>query len=280
MTKQTNIKVYETAIDLLEECGKQPFDAAWAGYRSSHNEQNDSGAKWYGSDSYDHAKSLALHGWEKGLKDISGKIAVVTSEFPARVTLKDICGNVPDIGRFLANMPDCMNRRVHSESARKPIVSIMVNASYSGSISAEHIMNYGAAIACLVDSLENAGYSVMLRASSTSLNYEGVNQGFIINVKNHGEYLDMGKVAFFLAHPSFLRRIAFAHWEVNNTKASLYSGYGMISDIPKDMQEDAVYFGKQGSLCDCASMEGALKSVMRKLKEQRPDMLEDTAMAA
>jgi hypothetical protein len=167
-----------------------------------------------------------------------------------------------------------MNHKVVNQAAQAPCIDIVMNCSYSGAIDAKHIMNYGAAIASYIDALEASGYSVSLAIGAASETYQSnIEQGCVINLKTQGEALDLGKLAFFIAHPSFLRRLAFAQWEVFNTKDDLINGYGKVCDFPQNLQGQ-VYFGKATSLSSCATLQGAIEHVQRVINAQMPELLQ------
>ena len=272
MTKE-NIKIYETVSEFIAACDK-PVDPTWAG--SKRSSRGDRGNNWHGTSSYEEAVKLAVYGWEKGLSQMNDGIAKIQKETTGKVTIKSIAGSHPDVARFIAGMPDCMNTRVYSDAAKKPCIDIAISASYSASIRADQIMNYGIAVASLIDDLESNGYSIQLAVASISINHSNVNQGCLIKIKNHGEAMDMGKLVYFIAHPSFLRRLAFSHWEANNTQSDLYDGYGTIADLPKNIQGD-LYFGKESNLSKCNDINSAIEYVQSVVTKQMPDLIDREA---
>lgn len=266
---KTDIKTYETVSEFIDACN-QPIDPTWAG--SNRSSRGETGG-WHGTKTYEEAVKLATYGWETGLKQMNDGIAKIQKETLGRVMVKSVAGSHPDVARFISGMPDCMNTRVYSDSAKKPCIDIAINASYSASIKPDQIMNYGIAVASLIDDLESNGYSIQLAVASTSINHSNVNQGCLIRIKNHGESMDIGKLVYFIAHPSFLRRLAFSHWEANNKQSDLSYGYGTIADLPKPMQGD-LYFGKEGSLSKCNDIRAAVDYVQSVVRAQMPDLID------
>lgn len=276
MSKE-RIEIHDSVESFIKFCDNQP-NKTWEGKSRSSNQKGNTG--WYGNVSYDGAKALALNGWDKGLKDISERMAQITKECHGKVTLKSIAGSHPDVARFIAGMPDCMNRRIYSDAAKKPCLDIVLNQSYSASVKSSDIMNYGAAIASFIDQLENSGYSISLSIAAVSTTYGTyINNGFLLHLKNQGEALDIGKLVYFIAHTSMLRRLGFAHWEVQCNYDELAGGYGCIVDLPKHMQGD-LYFGKEGNLSQCNTIDSALEYVKQQVTKQMPDLLDGIQEAA
>lgn len=273
-TQKTDIRHYDNITKFLEACDK-PVDDSWSEHtRSSRQEgKRDS---WYGNVTYDGAKQMALYGWDKGLAKISESMARINKVCERRVMGKHVAGSHPDVARFIAGMPDCMNRRMASDAAKKPCLDIVLNTSYSCAVMPNDIINYGAAIASVIDELENTGYSISLVAGALSNNNDNVHTGCFINIKQQGEAMDIGKLVYFIAHTSFFRRLCFSHWEANNRYSALSNGYGVICDLPRHMQGD-LYFGRQSDLSKCGTMEGALEFVKSKVSQQLPDLLDQAA---
>lgn len=282
---QTIVKNFQTVESFLEFCAADPRpETGWAteasngmGRTRSSREVND--GKFSGVKTFGQAVDLAKGGWKEGLAMIAEKTGIITTG-KARYRDHDVCGDLPDIGRFLAGSPVCMTRRRIQESTRRPIVELVLNATFSCRIKAQAIKNYGAAVATVIDELENAGFSVALKAGcSTYSRYSGgsltvVN---IVDVKKAGEAMELDRMIFFTAHPSFLRRLSFAFFEnVVDHESKIDFGYGVPVELPKgEIAEDAVHFTERenGSLnSNCATMQTALEYVKRKVKQARPEI--------
>ena len=263
-----DIRHYDTIHDFINACNA-PAKHDWT-YRPS---KDDGSKDFTGTHTYKEAENLASNGWEHGLKQITNNLSLINKTVEGGEIIKSIAGSHPDIARFIAGMPDCMNRRVITDSAKKPCLDIVLNGSYGSKISTTQIINYGSAIASIIDDLENSGYSISLTVSATTLPAYKNNYGCMLNLKQQGESMDIGKLIFFIAHPSFLRRLAFSHWETQVTLEALTLRYGKISDLPKNLQGD-IYFGKHSDLSSCNTMQGAITYVKETIKRQIPDLLQ------
>lgn len=167
----------------------------------------------YKTRDFDHALQLAKFGWHEGADRVHYGLAALLAYTGGGVSpwRYDMAGDVPDVPRYLAGVPDCMKRRTR-QNGNKPIVHIMLNTALSGSADYEQIMNYGIAIAGLVDYLENHGRRVELDrvgivSDGGSLGGVWSMQGW--KVKRAEEPLDLAATAFATAHPSSHRRLVW-----------------------------------------------------------------------
>ncbi len=236
---------------------------------------------FYKSKSFKECLDYAVKGWPEGLEKVKQKIGLAKSTGRSKMNINCVAGGRPDIGRFLAGMPDCMTRRVIQEGMKRPMIDIVINACYSGGIDGEIIMNYGAAIAVVIDELESNGYSVGLYVGAAN-DHTNRDESFgaLIEVKKAGEIMDMERLVFFAAHPSFLRRFMFGYWETKYEERGFQWGYGKISEIkPENMPEDSIYFGCQDPALNraCHSVETARQFIRNRIFAQRPDMIDMAA---
>ncbi len=249
---------------------------------SDRKSKSDRG-EWAGTRDWQTAVDYAVKGWPEGMKKVTAKIGLNRALEKSKVREYDVFGERPEIGRFLSGVPVCMVRRVIKQSTRRPIVDIVINASYSSRVSADTIMNYGAAIAIVIDELEEQGFSVGLYvgAANEYKAEDGNNYGVLVDVKKSGEHMDLERMIFFTANPAFLRRMVFAYWETKYEGTSSFRyGYGRIDEMKKDnYPEDSVYFGMQDGELNrrCNTVEGARDFIRERVFKQRPDMIEGIA---
>ncbi len=234
--------------------------------------------EFYHSRSFGECTDYAVKGWPEGLDKVSSQMGLCRSTGRSKINIYDVCGETPHIGRFLSGAPDSMTRRVIREGHKRPIIDIVINACYSYGIDAEYIMNYGAAIAVVIDELENKGYSVGLYVgAANSADNAGETYGALIEVKKAGEIMDMDRLIFFTAHPSFLRRLMFGYWETKYVESGFAWGYGEIGEIENsNMPEGSIYFGMQdlNLTKNCATIDKGRQFIWDRIKSQRPDMVE------
>lgn len=223
----------------------------------------DLGAGWEGS------KSLAHKGWSEGadlVRSIASRImAKPTSERAPRWGY-DVAGDIPDVGRFMAGRPDNMRRR-RKTFGQSPIITICVNQSVSGGTSAEAFKNYGAALLATIDQIEASGRRVELWSGFAALlgNRRDKLASVLTRIKAADEPVDLGALAFGVAHPAFFRRLGFAILERTPRDHETW-GYGscgnwtgsddLIEGPETALMIDGLGHGNDGK---CATIEGAMK---------------------
>ncbi len=221
------------------------------------------------------AVDLASKGWPEGLDKLTKKLDLCLGKGRSRYRMNDVAGDYPDIGRFLGGVPDSMSRRVINEGLKRPIIDIILNVSFAGNINPKSIINYGAALTSVMDELENAGFRVGVKICMVAENDKQT--GFLITIKTPSEALELDRMVYFMAHPSFLRALGVSFLE--RTVPGIGHGYG----YPKDLEgeDDSLYFGKPSNLnSDCSSLERARDYVKGIIRTARPDLFNDAIEAA
>jgi len=203
-----------------------------------------------GTEDFASAVTIARHGWPEGarrVRDIAGGLQHnLEAHIVKQASYYDIEGADVNVGRYLDGNPDCMINFRKAERTGSPVVTISVNASLGGGHGTDIIEARGAAIAALVDLMEMAGVRVELWAGSLTQGRSKTDTyAQRVCIKQANDALDIDRVAFCLAHPSFLRRLSFAERDLcsddTQRKAMGYGkfdgGYGMaIEIIDPDMQ--------------------------------------------
>lgn len=198
---------------------------------------NSSDSDWDMNAGWQGALKLARDGWEQGMTKLQFESATIQQAASLKTKVMSFAGEYPDVARFCAGEPAHM---VQHKRISKPVVNLIVNVCCSGSIAASSFAAYGAAVATLIDQLENEGHRVELDVVGVN-GHKGKGMRSICGwkVKRAGDALDLNAVAFSIAHPAAFRRIMFAMWE--RLPASWYtSGYGRVAALT---QEDAEAIG-------------------------------------
>lgn len=136
-------------------------------------------------------------------------------------------GYVPDVKAYLEGNPLSMLNR---ENPKRKRIDIYYNSANLAKVSTEQIFNRGAITLCLVEILENLGFSVGLNIFTMSSEGKEIHYAKF-HLKKNGERLNIQKLYFPLCNPSFLRRLCFRLKEVtpNITNGWTY-GYGSTCD--------------------------------------------------
>jgi hypothetical protein len=171
-----------------------------------------------GTASYTEAHTLATRGWAEGRKAVAAMSARIV--LPGTVVkpepYMDVVGDGGiDIGAACIGLPECMHAWRESEQTDKrqrgPVIRIAFNPAVSGGIDAETVILRGAAVAALVDALEEGGRRVELVIEKINHNDStGTDFQITIPLKAADSAAQPDQIAFALLHPSMNRRILFS----------------------------------------------------------------------
>lgn len=197
-----------------------------ASSREYHESSWDLGAGWQG------ALKLAQDGWPEGMRMVEAAAAEILPNARTSTLRYDVAGEFPDVARFAAGDPFNMisHRR---QKDNHPVVHLIVNVCCSGSISAKQFAAYGGAVTALVDQIENTKRRVELDVVAINSHQGKGRSRMGWKVKRASDGLDIGAIAFSLAHPAAFRRLIFGMWERTPRSFEDY-GYGTVADITPD----------------------------------------------
>lgn len=223
----------------LHDLRTKPTNPKWKKCASSMNDMSD---EWYGTHSLDEAIHLA----EQGVPALREKLfAAVTRQKMEAAPIWDVApvGVFPCIPTHAAGLADNMFLPMDSGmTAPKPIVRIYMNVSAGAHTKPEQIINRGAAIVNLIDTIEADNtrrvelVAVLNNYNTEKKEYRNL---FSVVVKRSDEHLDWGRVSYALAHPSFLRRLMF---RVQEIVSHVYDDcYGMPQDYPDAYPDADIY---------------------------------------
>lgn len=207
---------------------------------------------WYGTDTYEEAIDLAKNGWEKGqkiIKKISSPIVDKLMTVIPRIKIThDRAGDDVNIPAFIANIPDHWdkyNLETHQGPGKKQLRFAISNDG-SGGVGSIHFLMKGIAITALIAALEASEIPVELYVTiGTAKSYGGTmpNHYTLTLIKEAGKVLDLKRISYACAHPSYLRRLWFGYCEMLPKKvrdAYGYSGggYGCPHDLSDKEQRE------------------------------------------
>jgi hypothetical protein len=180
-----------------------------AGVSTSRNSTDSSLFRTCGT--LDDAAKLALNGWPEGRARVAAISAEIRETIRREVTAAgwefDVAGAVPDVARYLAGEPENMLTPADVPTPAR-VVRIVANIGTRCGVSAEAMIERGAATCALVDCLEAAGVRAEIVAASRCEGRE--HHTTTITIKLPEEPLDVDRVAFMLCHPAALRRLQFS----------------------------------------------------------------------
>jgi hypothetical protein len=177
---------------------------------------------WHGTYSFEDTLGLISNGWPEG-RAIVGRYTqeygkIWQKFFPSQdygnhfqpstqgaIPLVDqvIIGNPENMLEFFPD--ESLSDKFTGNKLQRMLVSCIVHCG----ISIETILQRGALIAALINSMELAGFNIELNLSWKTTS-GGMTMLPSLTLKNFQDRLDTDKLAFCLAHSSMLRRVIFA----------------------------------------------------------------------
>jgi hypothetical protein len=239
--KRQDVAYFESGAAYAEEANKRADKAA--------GESQSAPKSWNGNVTFDEAVRMGRDGWPEGRDRVTQLTGNLVASIAGRICreewVTDCEGSYVDLGLFVAREPEYWVRpeEVYSEtgSARRH-VRILYNGTVSAGVDPDVIEARGAAIAALADLLELAGNAVTVDLVFTvddgQIEERKRGKTQFIALKPATERADLGKLMFWLAHPSALRRLGFAYWEGYNTADRdawgfwSHRGYGHLTTGP------------------------------------------------
>jgi hypothetical protein len=252
----------------------------WKGRRASRDEsdKNQKSNPWSGTATWQQAVDMATRtGWPEGRKLLSEMLVAISPRpEPYRTLEYSVAGAFPMVPNYCAGDPECMVIDPGSDLRHaKPIIRIDYNHWVSAYVTPKDMMLRGAAIISLADSLERTGFSVELRIVGNSRShYSSKEFRYSIVYKRAGEILDLDRAAFAIAHPSSMRRLAFAILEQHYECEQAFSvGYGQPMYESNDKSSDAIFVpGSRGGETPesaKAAVEKAAERLLTEIQENR-----------
>lgn len=245
------------------------------------NESESASVGFTGTRSFDEAMNLMIYGDEGTLKEVlkeQSKIKI--SNLLGNVTNRqryenNLYGCVPNVPNCLMNIPYNMINSIKDRPSHK-IVNIFLNMDCTAWVSQNDILKAGVKYLTIIDLLEKHGYRCNLYAGVSSEKYNH-NFYMLVRVKTDREPLNLKKICFTIANPSFLRRMYFRWCEVFDFPHDITDGYGhsvgtytCVEDFKKNIKDDFIiwcYQDEETRRCD-------IQTVIKRLKEKGIDLIE------
>ncbi|MGN1370980.1 MAG: hypothetical protein ACI4XM_01685 [Candidatus Coprovivens sp.] len=138
-------------------------------------------------------------------------------------TVRTVAGGHLNVPAYSAGNPLCYETE---ERVVKPkFVRIHITLSYYWGTTKKQVLHRAIIITNILKALENAGYSVDLNAFELS-EEENELVYIVVQIKRHGEKMNMSTLYKSLCHVEFLRRILFRVLETLDVTEDWYHGYG------------------------------------------------------
>lgn len=225
--------------------------------------------------SLEEAYDLMIHGDNELYKQIKDTVKSLNiDKILGNVVKKSslynsVVGFQPNVPNFLKGIPTDMIAEKQNKKSQK-ILNIVINVTVSARVRAEDIIKAGAYYYTVIDLLEKSGYRCNVYSMANFETYSD-NGYMLVKVKTDREPFNKEKVAFVIAHPSFLRRINFKWTESCNCKGEpTDDSYGRpITDdmkiknvLSKELKADFIVWSMQ------EDYKVDIEKIIEKLKKQ------------
>lgn len=190
------------------------------------------------------AVKFSDEGWQEARPQIDKMLAEVQEQVGERfsqVTRVQIglAGGGVHMGRYLAGRPDCMVGFRRQPSTRHGrMVRVVYDFGANGSTHSETMLKRGAIVAVLIDTLATLGLSVELVGETTVKIGDKGTHTTLVTLHDAKEHMDINALAYAVAHPSMLRRLAFAVREMSEFGVKAISSHGHGKSVPITMAEE------------------------------------------
>lgn len=234
MAKQSKandiIEYFDSPITFVETINKRERNKAStkAGAKSSQREGEEAEI-FTGTQNYEEANSLFYTGVEDDIKLLDEQIKINMQNYDQKTTSRynfDYVGGGYSLGRYLANCPSCMVRRVKVKR-QKPTISIMYNFSVDFSVKKDTILKVNSKLLSAIKIIEQKGIKVNLYVLGASKHYTQ-KLFMLVKVKDATTPINLATMSYVLIHPSFARRHWFKWVETVSGLKRFCSGYGNI----------------------------------------------------
>jgi hypothetical protein len=228
------VRTFNTLESLVE---RAELDAPGTLGRSSRER-----GSWSGTQTFDEAVELSRTGYNEVRPEVDTCVNEVMTklidvELQTPIYLHDVNGPGFDIDRFCDGDPECFFDTVEIPDDGNKVVVILIDCMYDSAVSHESIIRRGSAVTALIEVLTRVGYQCEVWTEATI--YGGGSRGgkvfrhsLLTRVKEAGQELDVDRLMYPMAHPSFFRRIVFGAQEVETdtvrkaTHCFIGGGYG------------------------------------------------------
>lgn len=194
--------------------------------RNGRNNPNSPRKGFHGVESYSEACELAVSGYMRPVKKMVISTKNIKSVQKKRNVIRNqVVGYAPNVPNAIMGLPTSM---INTEAKRMPIKVIRIKYlnAYNSWVSTEDAEEAGTRLLSAVASLENDGYRVEI--DCINLTWSNANRNnyayLATRIKDAQQPIDVKRLAYPLAHPSYFRVLVF-RWMETSKCPDL--GYGL-----------------------------------------------------
>lgn len=252
--KKVIFEKYKTLNDLLSTIEERPLNSVFKGQSLKSVDTSSEYKGFSGTSSYSDAMDLMLTGFSDPLEEMKREIVKIDkmSSTTKQKEFLNVVGRVAHVPNAIIGIPLSMIDKERRKETTKTI-HLLYGFSALGSAKPKDLIKGGTNFIGLVNSLEKQGFRVkidIVRCTTT----ESTAIGYICNVKEYSQKLNLLKLCFPLVHPSMLRRISFKWCETipELEDNGFRHGYGasLIARLDFDMEKEKEFLKDAGILND------------------------------
>lgn len=169
-----------------------------------------------GTSTHKEADELLINGDTFTAKIIEGCNKNKRFERTTNTIKQDFCGFVPNVGAVVSGSPINMYNVKQTTYRNTKVLNLVYFIGASYNVKTKELCAAGAKLLNVVNTLEAQGYRINLFAARCVIPaINGKNQknsllNLAVKIKDSGKHLNITKIAYPVAHPSFFRRHCFA----------------------------------------------------------------------
>lgn len=180
-----------------------------------YNEEPEGFADFYGTETHKEADNLLINGDSFTAKTIDSCVSDRKFDRTTNTIKQDFCGFVPNVGAVVSGSPINMYNVKQTTYRSTKVLNLIYFIGAHCAVKTKELTAAGAKLLNVINTLEAHGYRVNLfaarcvipiingkRQSNSRLN-------LAIKIKDSGKHLNITKIAYPVAHPSFFRRHCF-----------------------------------------------------------------------
>ena len=219
------------------------------------------GESFTGTASYDESEERMMRGDSELQKKIEEAGVAQTrikvqKQVQRRQTYSSVVGAIPNVPAYISGAPNSMiSQRL--VKTKKKVLNIGYSMTACGGVNKDDIIKASAKIVSAIFNIEASGVRVNLFTLFCAKKKSHI-IGLSLKVKDSSRKIDTLRMAYPLAHSSFLRRQCFRWEEVTGNVPECYAdGYGQVPEP----SEQAEFFKRNGMKFDKVLTFGDVKNM-------------------
>lgn len=260
------LEVFNTITSMIYTLDHRNDNKVMRGLRHSYT----NGYDFTGSNSYEEAREIYRKGYTKILPEVREKVKSLVVKYNNDNTNKssinnDVVGYVPNVPNALMNLPSSMIHRKPCPRRTKTLHIIYFMEGNCG-VPAGVFKKSGIVLLAAIQIIEKRKIDVMLEVGFCGGYGNTEVLGGVVKVKNYQEKLNIQKLCFPIAHPSFFRRFGFRFIETFPALEDTYfnDGYGHAMNLDS-LQKCFTFKDKNAIILNAIFIHKELNSDVEKL---------------